>query len=311
MPLMTCAKFTKLAGGVIQVLMLFCSVLPAHAGPEGNVMSRSRFQVSAGDVNGDGRLDVLLRPTPIVINLPMGDDVELPLVIPPPIPTFVILSQADGGYSLNANPDQQLQSNPRWAADLYELVFGDVLGDGSGAVLIKARSSDAPSFMVALSAATGGLRLIQQLTPAATGVDLGAAGVGVILQDKNADGRADLLIYVDQRLSKVLLADSEGRFYNDDAATIQAVWRALLDALDAGNGSLALQYLSEESRGKYGDAFTSLRPRATALPAKFSGMQFIELTPEYARGVVRRKVGDGIHFVTFILRYGEWQVLEF
>ena len=302
---------TKFARTALQALALLACAPLAHAGTTDNAMTRTSFRGFAADVNGDGLIDVLLRPTPRIINLPMGNEVELQLPIPPAMSDFVLLSGSDGGYTLRMNPEPALLNNPLWVADMIELVFGDVLGDGAGAVLIKARSPNAPSFVVVLSAATGALKLNQQLTPAAIGIDLGATSIQLELKDQNADGRADLIVQIDGRTAAVVLADREGRFYRNDAATIQALWRRLLDALGSGNGALALQQISEESRDKYSNAFASLRPREQPLPGKFSDLQFIELTPEYARAVVARIGSEAMHFISFINRYGEWQVLEF
>lgn len=55
------------------------------------------------DINGDGQLDILVKPAPKIIMLSVDDDLDVPIVVPPTIPAFLLISNGSGGYQLSTN----------------------------------------------------------------------------------------------------------------------------------------------------------------------------------------------------------------
>ena len=188
-----------------------------------------------------------------------------------------------------------------------------VLGTGAGSVLIKGSSPGIPSFVVAMAADTGTLRLVQQLTVDAVGVDLGAAGTTAALKDQNGDGRTDLYISVNNRLRAVALADATGAFHVDTQSTLMATWLAMLSALDARDAATAVSYIAVGSRDKYSQAFNGLDQSMAKISPMLSDFALSSITSRYAIATVSRNYNGkvSLHYVTFVLTVDTWEILEF
>lgn len=306
-------KFLSLCRKTLRVSLvttLLWSVVVAP-GAHANTLVQSSYRSFSGDVNGDGRSDVLLKASSRIVLIPL-DDLSLPVPIPPKNATFVLISNSDGTYSLAANPADTVAGSSVWQTDSYELVYGDVLGNGLGSVLIKAKASGAPSFVVALTS-PGTLQLIQQLTPATLGIDLGAPGTTAELKHSNSDGRTDLAVSTNGRIAAVFIADQNGIFRRDDEASIRAVWSGLLKAFENADANMAAQYLVEESREQYRQAFADLGSDLQKIPAAFSTIRALSRTDAYAEYVFTQNVGGKttMHIVPFVRRGGLWSMNGF
>ena len=286
-----------------------------HAGAYDNAVVKANYVAYCGDVNGDGRLDVLIRAQPAVLPLELDDDLTVPVVLPTRSPSFVLMS---GGfvythYTLQSAPDSAMLNAPVWHTGCHELIYGDVLGTGAGSVLIKGSSPGIPSFVVAMAADTGTLRLVQLLTVDAVGVDLSAAGTTAALKDQNGDGRTDLYISVNNRLRAVALADTTGAFHVDTQSTLIATWQAMLSALDARDAATAVSYIAGGSREKYRQAFNGLGASMDNISPTLSDFALSSITPHYAIATVSRNYNGkvSLHYVTFLLTVDTWEILEF
>ena len=173
--------------------------------------------------------------------------------------TLVLLSSIGGTYSLDANPPPSIVNSSVWQAGSHDVVFGDVLGNGTRAMVIRARTQGGASFLIATSV-TGAPQLLEQLTTARLGIDISAAGTTVELSDTNGDGRADMTVKMNGAVTNVFLADASGMFdkgtdetttQNNTVASVRAVWGGFGAALNAGNTSQALQYVSTASAPYY------------------------------------------------------------
>lgn len=154
----------------------------------------------------------------------------------------------------DANPSRERINHPAWQAASHDLVFGDVMGTGNNALLLRARTGGAPSFMIVTSAANGTPVLLQQLSTSSLGVDISGPPTAVSLRDTNRDGRADLVVSADGLITAVLVADANGMFasVDDDRDKVMVAWRAFWAALDDGDIQSAQRLISSTSRGRYG-----------------------------------------------------------
>jgi hypothetical protein len=226
----------------------------------------------------------------------------------PKAPSFLLLSQPGNTYTLITNPS--IASGIMQASD-YQLIYGDVLANGFGSVLIKASGPSMASFVVAMTTSNQ-LQLVQQLTSQTLGVDLGTQGVTVSLQDRNSDGRSDLIVSSNNRIGAIFLADSQGRFVRNDDASIQAVWSGLLDAFKASDPTKASLYFVDESQADYKQAFTDISASLPSIPAAMSSLQAMSKNDTYAEYVFSQTVQGTttVHIVPFVRR-GVWSILGF
>jgi hypothetical protein len=81
------------------------------------------------------------------------------------------------------------------------------------------------------------------------------------------------------------------------------LWSGMNDALIAGNKELALRYISEPARGRYGDAFDLLIPDYEQIVASFSPMERVALTGTMAEYAVTRLRGNERHlYLIYFIR---------
>jgi hypothetical protein len=263
------------------VMALGASVCAMAQSPSGSTaFVRSGFTVFSGDVNGDGYTDILVKAKRQVVIIPI-DDLSIPIAIPTPVKSFVIVSDGNGHYSLSTNPNSAILNASVWQAGTYDLRLGDILGNGAGGAIIEARNAGSPSFSVAIS--SGLPQLIQTLTADTLGFDLSASGVTSELSDRNGDGRTDLTIRRGAIVLQVLYANASGLFIADQEATLRAVWLGFKSHLDTGDASSALAYISPASAPYYSEIFQAFGgDRLRTLSATWTDVKAIALRPKYA-----------------------------
>jgi hypothetical protein len=181
----------RAAAWLLAVTLASSSVSHAFPAQYVNALQRAQYQVFRADINSDGTVDFLLKTRPRIVLIDF--DVPIPIPLRSPSPTFLLRSSG-GSYVLEANPAAAIVANPALQASTDELIYGDVLGVGSNAMMIRARVTGSPSFVIATRESDGQPVLLQHLTPTQLGLDLGAANVTVTLTDVTRDGRADLIV---------------------------------------------------------------------------------------------------------------------
>lgn len=149
-------------------LVLFFACLlavPAHAGTYDGAMGKTSYVLKSGDVNGDGQMDYLVKASPKIVMIPLDDDLTIPIAIPAPSPTFVLLSGAGGAFTLLANPPAATLNHAAWASTTSTLTFSGAQGGYADTVSIKAQGSEQAIFVIAMSAADGQLQLTASNLP--------------------------------------------------------------------------------------------------------------------------------------------------
>lgn len=298
-----------LAPALCIACLLTQGVASAQTSPQFlNSLVRSNYTVLSGDVNGDGQVDILMRAQRRIVIIHY--DVPFPVPIPTPSPTFVLLSGSGGSYSLVTPVSAAMLNSSAWQTNRYDLRFGDLLGNGAGGVIIEARNAGDPSFSVAANT-SGQPSLVQTLTPAAVGFDLGANGIMTELADRNSDGRADLTILQDGFVASVLIANASGVFAQDAESTIRAVWLGFKAYLDSNDASSALGYVSLDSIPVYTDVLTSLGPHLREVSATWSDINAIEIGANYATFSIVSSANSQqtLHILVFVKENNRW-VLE-
>lgn len=278
-----------------------------------DALRRGNYEIFSGDVNSDGHVDILAKARPTIVPISLDD-----LIVPIPIfpsPTFAILSDASGSYSLIVNPSPSIRNSSVWQANTHDLAYGDVLGNGAGGMVIHARSANGVSFTIGTSVSNGQPQLIQHLSPASLGVDLGVTGTTIALGDTNNDGRADLVVRVNGLISNVFVADSDGTFDKppDAKASAIAAWHAFRVSLDAGEANSALQFISAPVRPQYAAAFSVLANRITTMTQNWSALDAVSVRPDYAVFTLTQTYSGQtrLHFVTFSLEGDRWMIHGF
>jgi RHS repeat-associated protein len=145
----------------------------------GDAMRAAGYTVWSGDVNGDGRTDLLLRAKVIVLPLLLDDDITI-IPIAPLSPTFAILSGAGGSYMLSVNPSSAISGSSVWQKVEAELVFGS--GPAGQTMQFNPGMEGMPSFAVSLSSA-GVLEMAAQVTDIITFYHNDVAGTPLIATD--------------------------------------------------------------------------------------------------------------------------------
>jgi hypothetical protein len=278
-----------------------------------NALDRAQYQVFVGDINGDGIPDVLVKAKTPVAMIPL-DDLQFPVVLKPPSPTFELLSNG-AGYTLVINPPWSVIQNPVWTTGNYDLLFADTLGTGSHDLLLRPRTAGGTAFLVSTSPTDGSPQLAETISQSTLGIDLGASGVSVALTDVNRDGRADLVVRTNGQITAVFLADANGTFSKPVSAqsSVFASWNGLRASLDAGDINSAAAFVAPASRAGYVAVLTSIGANVANVSGNWSDLKAIELAPTYARcALIQTENGSQyLYHVNFVLQNGQWLVDSF
>ncbi|WP_116812292.1 hypothetical protein [Steroidobacter cummioxidans] len=278
-----------------------------------NALQRAAYSIFIGDVNNDGYPDLLAKAKSGLVMIDM--DVLVPIVLKPPSATFVLLSQSGGPYVLDANPSTATVRSSVWQPANYTQVFGDVMGTGSVALLLQARTPGSPSFLITTTASNGAPSLVQELTTAGIGYDLSAGGITVTLSDTNRDGRADLTIRSNGLIEAVLTASQQGTFArpSSDTDQILVAWRSFCAALDSGDVNSAARFISIDGQAIYLPVLQDLGPTLRTVTAGWSQPKAINMSTRFALYGLRDSTGSGneLHMILFMREAGRWVLSEF
>lgn len=152
--------FNSCVSGLVVVIGFVSHQDDANAQTYNGVIGKTKYVVLKGDVNGDGVEDVFMKAVPTNLVLPLDDDFNIPLSIPAPGPSFVIMSEV-GGYQVVVNPDPSVLSFA-WGVSTYSYQFSSSADGSSNTILISSNDGSGKSFAVAMSPNTGNLSFVEQ-----------------------------------------------------------------------------------------------------------------------------------------------------
>lgn len=149
-------RWTSALGALAMSLQMLA--LPAQAGAYDEALAKTKYDVLAGDVNGDGKPDLLVKAAPRIVLINLDDDLMVPIPLPPASPSFVLLSNPSGNFYL-ASPDAQMLAFAGWTPANYALSFTGAEGGLAGSMTLTAAVAGQPIFTVAMAADSGQLQL--------------------------------------------------------------------------------------------------------------------------------------------------------
>lgn len=223
------------------------------------------------------------------------------------------MSLTSGNYSLTVNPAASIVDSSVWVAATHDLVFGDVLGTGSAAMLLRARGGQ-PSFLIVTSPSDGRPQLLQHLTVANLGIDISGSANSVALRDANQDGRADLILSTSGTMSSLLLAGTDGRFVKPQGNdSILVAWRLFCSALDSGDLTSALAQITSGSQQTYLAGLVGVGTDITSLSANWTQIKSVEVRSDYAIfSLINNYDGQRrIHTIVLVPENGRWLLEQF
>jgi len=275
-----------------------------------DALPKAQYSVYTAHINSDGILDLLVKAKPKFAPISV-DDIVVPIPVKPSSPTFVLLSSGNS-YVLDAAPGSATIGGA-WQPASFQLFYGDFAGNGTAGMLLRSLTGGVASITVTTSVSNGAPQLVQALTSASVGVDLGDANVTTELRDQNNDGRADLLVRRSGLVTAVLLADSNGVFTASDANSVQAAWFGMLAALSNGDSTSAAQYIDPAIRDLYVQAFSNMGSAATGLQATLSNLAPVHIDSTTASFVVDQNTSgvSRMHLLQFAYRGGRWMLASF
>lgn len=149
---------TRLLWRSSSATILFCAFIASSA----SAQAVDEYLSYTADINGDGQLDILVKPVPKIIMLSLDDDINVPIVIPPAIPSFLLVSNGSGGYQLSTSLGLA-GPNTLWTQGLMNVTVNSGQSPSSPSITINyVTSSQVPS--VVSKASDGTLVLTQSGT---------------------------------------------------------------------------------------------------------------------------------------------------
>ena len=284
----------------------------AQSVPPATALQLANYAVFSGDVNGDGFRDILLKAKPRLVLIQL-DDLSVPIPVYP-VPTFVLLSNG-GSYTLVTSPALDIVNSSVWQANTYTISFGDFIGNGVTSMMIRSTTGGGDTFTVTTPANAVQPTLLQRITPGDLGIDLGDPSRTVEFRDSNRDGRSDLVVRTNGRVTDVFVADSTGQFMRQAGSTgsISVAWNGLRASLDASDAASAVGFFSADTQSRYDSVFQRLG--AGELPnisARWSNFQQISVDATYATYAITQTY-NGVssdYLVSFVFENGRWVLNE-
>lgn len=272
----------------------------------------AEYEIFSGDVNNDGNIDLLFLAERRIIIVTF--DILIPVVIGPKLDTFAVLSDNPDGYYIDLDPAQSLIEHSAWTAGTHNVLLGDVTGSGSNELLVVAQGPDSTAALIGFDV-SGNPFVLQDLSSAAVGVDLGATGTVVELRDSNGDGRDDLYIRVEGLLQYLVLANTSGQFDfpDDDQSSVYLTWSTFCASLDDGDVASALNQIYPRARENYDGPLNGLGAGVQNVTATWSNIKEVSTTDRFAEYTVFQQTENGqrMHFVTFMKDGDQWYLLTF
>ncbi len=301
----------------VRCLLLFCFACCAatkshsQAVSPMNALQLASYSVFSGDVNGDGQTDILAKSKPKFVPI-LLDDISIPIAAFSS-PNFLLLSNG-GAYSLVLKPSGSILSSAVWQANTHVVALGDFLGNGVMSMMIRSQIPGGDTFTVTTPASAVQPTLLQRISPNDLGVDLGASARTVDFRDANRDGRADLVVRTNGRITDVILADVNGLFIRATGnASIEATWYGLRAALDDNDPQSALNFITLTRQNQYGAAFQAAGSQLSGLTQKWSAFAAVRVVPASFANYLITQTIDGVatdYMITFIWENGRWVVAE-
>jgi len=200
-----------------------------------------------------------------------------------------------------------------WLANTHAVDFGDFLGNGITSMMIRSIVPNGDSFTVTTSASVIQPSLLQRISSSDLGVDLGATGRTIEFRDSNRDGRADLVVRTNGRITDVFIADSNGQFVRSTGnMTIEASWFALCASLDANDPTSALTFFASDRQAQYGPVLQALGAQLSGLTQRWSSFAAVRVGSTFANYLVTQSI-NGVstdYMITFVLQDGRWVIAE-
>jgi len=125
--------------------------------------TENTHDVLTGDVNGDGYNDLYLKsiPTPQTLQIPYNIDINVN--VKSGIKDVLLLSNADGTYTVVYSPDSALLNSITWTAAAYTLAYADYNNDGKKDVLVKAQNVGDNTYLL-IAPPIGSIAILSQTT---------------------------------------------------------------------------------------------------------------------------------------------------
>ena len=146
---------TRLPWRSSSATILLCAFIASSA----SAQTADKYSSYTADINGDGQLDILVKPAPKVIMLSLDDDTNVPIVVRPAISSFLLVSNGSGGYQISTNLGLAAQ-NTLWMQGLVNVTVNSGQSTSGASITINyTTSSQLPS--VVSKASDGTLVLTQ------------------------------------------------------------------------------------------------------------------------------------------------------
>lgn len=158
----------------------------------------SSHEVEVADVNGDSRIDLILRAQAFIRQAKVPYNIELEVTQFPEIGD-VYLQSNNTEYQLYYPLQDEIAQNSSWTTSNYGLFYGDFNRDRLGDVFIKSNQTGWPSFLLLSGSEGNSPKIAQVIWPETLGLDLSQiSDQEITIADVNGDGFADVSVESDQ-----------------------------------------------------------------------------------------------------------------
>jgi hypothetical protein len=283
----------------------------AQVNSPATALERAGYQVFSGHFNGDSYIDILVRAKPKIVPIAI-DDLAVPIAIFAS-PTFALLSDGAGSYSLVVRPSASITSSSVWQANTHSVAYADFLGNGVTGIMIRSVVAGGVSFTVTSSPSAVQPSLLQKISSSDLGLDLGASGRTVEFRDANRDGRSDLVVRTNGLITDTFLADSNGLFVRATGnSSIEAAWYGLRASLDANDRASALNFISSDKQSQYSALFQAIGSELPNLTQRWSSIAGASVDSRFANYIVTQTINGTAtdYMITFVFENDRWVISE-